>query len=98
LEKSLQPHSVFGTATAINCVGFYFMQNTYTTQTTVDKNICTIAVYMNHKWWHDYEFHTDDLYMIKGRNIIIDISCKNWGTLENIQEIHNSILKHLLSK
>ena len=24
-EKSLQPHSVFGTATAINCVGFYFM-------------------------------------------------------------------------
>jgi hypothetical protein len=77
---------------------FYFMQNTYTTQTTVNKNICTIAVYMNHKWWHDYEFHTDDLYMIKGRNIIIDIACKNWGTPENIQEIHNSILKHLLSK
>jgi hypothetical protein len=25
LEKSLQPHSVFGTATAINCLGFYFM-------------------------------------------------------------------------
>jgi hypothetical protein len=74
------------------------MKNTYTTKTTVDKNHCIIEVYMNHEWWHTYDFHLDDLYLIKGRNILIDIACKNWGTPQNIEEIHNAIIKHLLSK
>jgi hypothetical protein len=75
------------------------MQNTYTTQTRVSQNICTIAVYMNHTWWHDYEFHLDDLYFdSEGRNILTQIAWKNWGTDANIHEIHNSIIKHLMSK
>jgi hypothetical protein len=77
---------------------FLFMKTIYTTQTTVDKNHCIIEVYMNHEWWHTYDFHLDDLYLIKGRNILIDIACKNWGIPENIEEIHNAIIKHLLSK
>jgi hypothetical protein len=76
---------------------FYFMKNAYTTKTTVDKNHCIIEVYMNHEWWHTYDFHLDDLYLIKGRNILIDIACKNWGIPENIEEIHNAIIKHFLS-
>lgn len=75
------------------------MKNTYTTQTKVDKNHCIIEVYKDHEWWHTYDFHLDKLYYdSQGRNILTDIADKHWGTPENIDEINNSILKHLLSQ
>jgi hypothetical protein len=99
LEKSLQPHSVFGTATAINCLGFYFMQQEYTTQTTVDKKHCIIEVYKDHELWLTYDFHLNLLFYDSfGINIYNQLSYKCWGTTQNIAEIHNAIMKHLLSK
>lgn len=74
------------------------MKNTFKTETTVDKNHCVIEVYMNQEWWHTYDFLLQDLYLKKGRNIFTDLKCKNWGIPENIEEIHNAIIKHLLSK
>jgi hypothetical protein len=77
---------------------FYFMKNTYTTKTRVDKNHCVIEVYINHEWWHTYDFHLDQLYFISGRNIFSDLGDKVWGTPSNLHEIYNEVIKHLLSK
>lgn len=75
------------------------MQNTYTTQTRVDKNHCIIDVYRNHECWFTYDFHLEQLYLdSEGTNIFTQIAWKNWGTSENIKEIHNSIVKYLLYK
>jgi hypothetical protein len=74
------------------------MENTFTTKTTVDKNYCVIEIYKDHKWLTNYDFHLDKLYYDnQGRNIYSDIECKHWGTPENIAEIHNEIIKHLLA-
>lgn len=73
------------------------MQNTYTTKTKVSGNHCVIEVYINESWWHTYDFHLNQLYFINGRNIFSDLGTKNWGTAENIAEIHNAVMKHLLS-
>jgi hypothetical protein len=75
---------------------FTFMQ--YTTITKVNGLHCEVDVYRNHEFWHTYEFHLDRLFIIHGENILTHISWKVWGSETNIQEIHNSILKHLLFK
>jgi hypothetical protein len=70
----------------------------YTTITKVNGLHCEVDVYRNLEFWHTYEFHLDRLFIIHGENILTHISWKVWGSETNIQEIHNSILKHLLFK
>lgn len=75
---------------------FAFMK--YTTQTKINNHICEVDVYQDHEFWFTYEFHFDQLFLTQGENILTHISFKNWETLENIEEIHNTIIKHLISK
>ena len=75
------------------------MKTVYTTQTQVQKNFCIIQIYRDHEWVATYDFHLDRLfYDSQCVNIYTHLSYKRWGTTENIAEIHNAIIKHLLSK
>lgn len=75
------------------------MKVIYTTQTRVEGKHCIIEVYKDHEWWLTYDFHLDLLFYDSfGNNIYNQLSYKWWGTTENIAEIHNAIMKNLLSK
>jgi hypothetical protein len=76
---------------------FLFMITIYKTHTTVLKDFCVIDIYRDHECWFTYDFHLDELYFINGRNIFTELQDKRWGTPENIEEIHNAIMKHLLA-
>jgi hypothetical protein len=70
----------------------------YTTQTRVEGKHCIIEVYRDHEWWLTYDFHLDLLFYDSfGNNIYNQLSYKWWGETENIAEIHNAIMKHLLA-
>ena len=94
MEKSLQPHSVFGTATAINCVGFYFMQIQYTTQTTIKGQFVEVNIFKNGKFLLMYDFNIKQLEEMLSNHL----PEKRWATEENLIEIRESIEKHFLSK
>ena len=78
---------------------FYFMKTIYTTQTRVEGKHCIIEIYKDLEWWHTYDFHLNLLFYDRfGNNIYNQLGYKWWGTTENIAEIHNAIMKHLLSR
>ena len=99
MEKSLQPHSVFGTATAINCLGFYFFVKTNIPQTTLQKchSSCLrlLIVIVNNA---TYDYNVNEWHYGNGLDKICQIiHFKKQDVITQLIILHNDGYIELLS-
>ncbi len=54
----------------------------FKTKTTVKNNFVVIDVFQDNEFWHTYDFRIEKI-----EQFLKQISQKQWGTVENLQEI-----------
>jgi hypothetical protein len=57
----------------------------FKTKTTVKNNFVVIDVFQDNEFWHTYDFRIDQI-----EQFLKQISQKQWGTVQNLQEIKTS--------
>jgi hypothetical protein len=57
----------------------------FKTKTTVKNNFVVIDVFQDNEFWHTYDFRIEKI-----EQFLKQISQKQWGTVENLQEIKTS--------
>jgi hypothetical protein len=57
----------------------------FKTKTTVKNNFVVIDVFQDNEFWHTYDFSIEKI-----EQFLKQISQKQWGTVENLQEIKTS--------
>jgi len=64
--------------------GFFYAMK-FKTKTTVKNNFVVIDVFQDNEFWHTYDFRIEKI-----EQFLKQISQKQWGTVENLQEIKTS--------
>jgi len=65
--------------------GGFFYAMKFKTKTTVKNNFVVIDVFQDNEFWHTYDFRIEKI-----EQFLKQISQKQWGTVENLQEIKTS--------
>jgi len=84
------PRWVGCTLTAPSRWGF-FMENTYTTQTTIKGQFVEVNIFKNGKFLLMYDFNIKQLEEMLTNHL----PEKRWATTTNLMEIRDSVVQHL---